>query len=268
MPSIPSTFSRTIGGSVGIIYWLNGKPWVATRGRFMSDHAQWATALIRTPEYADRIKNSNKGWTYVFEIIRNESRIVLRYDFEDLVWLGEVNIKTGKFQPSFYSNLGFRVPELHEFTDVQTLTSANLDGKEGYVLYYKSSGLLLKIKFDEYKRLHKIITGLSVLGIWEYMVANGVNSSAHDVVKDVPDEFFSWVEEIHKQLVTAYRSIHAETEAVFLQVKGMERAEAAKIIKTSKYPAVVFSMLDGKKTEELIWKMVRPTANKVLEISE
>ena len=38
----PEVYEK-LDGSLGILYYLNGKPWIATRGSFTSDQAVWAT---------------------------------------------------------------------------------------------------------------------------------------------------------------------------------------------------------------------------------
>jgi hypothetical protein len=46
----------------------------------------------------------------------------------------------------------------------------------------------MKIKGEEYLRLHKIMTNVSTTGIWE-MLSNGDN--VLELLKDVPDEFYT-----------------------------------------------------------------------------
>lgn len=56
--------------------------------------------------------------------------------------------------------------------------------EEGFVLHYPGTDLRLKIKFPEYVRLHKIVTGVSEIGIWEYM-RDG--KSMKELIENVPE---------------------------------------------------------------------------------
>ena len=67
----------------------------------------------------------HKGYTYLFEIINNENRIVVKSPFEDLVLLGMIDTKTG-YEVDLYgevndvrlknliSNLGFKVVKKYD----------------------------------------------------------------------------------------------------------------------------------------------------------
>jgi len=47
IPDEVPIISEKLDGSLGILYSLNGKSWIATRGSFMSDQAIWATEWWR-----------------------------------------------------------------------------------------------------------------------------------------------------------------------------------------------------------------------------
>ena len=61
--------------------------------------------------------------------------------------------------------------------------------KEGYVIKFKN-GFRMKIKGDEYVRLHKILTNISNRDIWEYLKDN---KPFDELLEKVPDEFNDWV---------------------------------------------------------------------------
>src|SRR3989304_2634754 len=76
-----------VHNSLGILYWLNDKPWITTRGSFTSDQALWATDWFRKNINCD---NLPKDLTLLFEIIFDMNRIVVKYDFEGLVFLAAI----------------------------------------------------------------------------------------------------------------------------------------------------------------------------------
>jgi RNA ligase len=68
--------------------------------------------------------------------------------------------------------------------------------REGFVLRFES-GQRVKIKFDEYKRLHKLLTGVSPKAIWDILRTGG---DLQKIVDRVPDEFHQWVRETENDL--------------------------------------------------------------------
>lgn len=68
-------------GSLGIYYPTVDGPAVATRGSFAGEQAQHATALYRV-QYQGKWAPVD-GWTYLFEIVYPQNRIVLDYGRTD-----------------------------------------------------------------------------------------------------------------------------------------------------------------------------------------
>jgi RNA ligase len=185
LPSWQPKVLEKLDGSLGILYHYAGKPYIATRGSFASDQANWATkwynehyhpsdsGLYTDPDWPE-------GYTPLFEIIYKENRIVVSYEYEGLVLLGLVNIKTGfelsSEETSTWGNRnGLRVAtEYQEFT-LEKCKSFAESNREGFVLQYWNSKapipLRIKIKTEEYVRLHKVITGLNPKGIWEHLMS-------------------------------------------------------------------------------------------------
>ena len=58
-----------------------------------------------------------------------------------------------------------RYDGINDFVNIKNLIS---NDKEGFVIRFKN-GFRMKIKGDEYIRLHKIVTNISNRDIWEYL---------------------------------------------------------------------------------------------------
>ncbi len=127
---------------------------------------------------------------------------------------------------------------------------------EGFVIKY-ASGFRVKIKLAEYVRLHKIITNFSTVDIWESL-AN--ERSFDEFLEIVPDEFYDWVKAKKKDLENAYSEIENECKRTFKAFE--DRKEAAEYFKTKKYSMILFKMLDGKKYDYIIWKLIKPKFEK------
>lgn len=133
---------------------------------------------------------------------------------------------------------------------------ASQDGtREGFVVRFES-GQRVKIKFEEYKRLHKLLTGVSPKAIWEVLRSG---SDLSQVIERVPDEFFQWVRETENHLRAAFATIEATARGQM--TFGGSRKEIAERFKQCQYPSVTFAMLDGKDYSDQIWRMIQPGGN-------
>jgi len=244
-----------LDGSLGILYRLDGKPYIASRGSFTSEQAQEATRLLHE-KYAASIPLLQEGLTYLFEIIYPENRIVVNYGTERALHLLAV-IETATGRELEPEDIGFPLVEkFHGIYDISKLKERSTENREGFVVRFRN-GFRVKVKFGEYLRLHRIVTGISNLSIWE-MLRDGVPQD--DLLEQVPDEFYRWVKETIHTLQSQYTAIEEQSKADFRILNT--RKETAMYFQTRKYPTVLFYMLDQKNYAPLIWKMVRPAYRK------
>lgn len=266
IPDERPTVSEKLDGSLGVLYWLNGKPWIATRGSFASDQAIWATNYFRT--YWERTGLKDDGTTHLFEIIYPENRIVVSYDYSDLVYLTSIDKETGKVVEVDYP---FRKAKKFDIDDVQNLLKLDEPNSEGFVLHYPIANTRMKIKFPEYVRLHRIVTGINEIAIWEHLREG---KPLAELVEKVPDEFFKWVGSVSERLCGEYNKIVEEAQKDYAQIHelmnsalvgGGSRKEWAEQITKKKNPGILFAMHDRKPVAPIIWKMVRPSGSRVFK---
>lgn len=254
------TVTEKMDGSLGISYFdpVGIKWYIATRGSFVSDQAIVATRLLNE-KYADFRNRMNPLNTYLFEIIYPQNRIVVDYgDEEKLVLLTVIETKTG--DEFTYKEIeafkGFipivpRFDGILDFTQIEQKSNA-----EGYVVYFPATGLRFKVKFDEYVRLHKIITGVNAKRIWEFL-KEGQPLDA--LLERVPDEFFQWITGVKTNLKMRYKVIEADAIDLFTSIQELPtRKDQAIAIKDSPLRGIVFNMLDRKPYDQNIWKMIEP----------
>lgn len=258
-------------GSLGILYFDGKMPYIATRGSFTSDQAKWATDWIQRNYPPQEDFKENK--TYLFEIIYTENRIVVDYKgLEELVLIGVIDTETGNESPFEMEvegeRLGLSYSKHRIYTDLgKIITEATALGsnEEGYVLHWPLDGnVRVKIKGDEYVRLHRILTQTSSKTLWE-MLRDG--KEVNEVIERVPDEFYNWVNKTIESLVKEYMHIKDVAAYDLALMKNTltqeyDRKTAAEWIKKKAYPAIMFKMLDGKDPKELIWKMIKPKYEK------
>jgi RNA ligase len=264
VPFEPFEVYEKLDGSLGILYWLDGEPNIATRGSFTSEQALKATQILQ--EKYDHIK-FNKGLTYLFEIIYPANRIVVDYgNIEDLFLLATIETDSGIEHPLPSINMPI-VKRYNGITEFKKLLEIQEPNKEGFVVRF-ASGQRVKLKFEDYKRLHKLLTGINAKYIWEHM-SSGADIST--LLEQVPDEYYGWVKSIQGNLQMQYLEIETQAKSDFntvaeimggLNTMRLFRKEAAIRFKDYKYPGILFAMLDGKNYTPMIWKMIRPSGEK------
>jgi RNA ligase len=266
------TATEKMDGSLGILYQAGGQLHLATRGNFISKQAREAMEILRDKGY-DRFAYDPE-WTYLFEIIYPDNRIVLDYgDRRDLILLDVIH-NDGNHSLSYDSltriagAIGCPVvrripletasePAFHEFIRNSAPNS------EGIVVRF-DDGLRVKVKYQEYVRLHKLLTGINARRIWEYLKdGNGLE----DLLDGVPDEFYAWVKFIVSEINTAFDKTRADARSIFDEARqrlgeaASRKDYAAEFTRHGRLSSILFSMLDGKDPAPIIWTMIRPEAS-------
>ena len=177
-----------LDGSLGIAFWTGTDWYVKTAGSFESEQAKWANEwfdMIIDPSVLDKSK------TYLFEIIYDEDKHPIEYDFEGLVLLGIIDTQTGIEEPlseilRVAKELNVRHAEVLEFTDFDEVVkyAKNLPKtKEGVVITFEN-GFKLKVKGDEFLALQKIFHFLTKDVVYENFLWNSVDANPETSVKD------------------------------------------------------------------------------------
>jgi len=257
-------------GSLGIMFKYNGEMVCATRGSFTSEQSKWMTEFALKYNYQDIIVD---GFTYLFEIIYPENRIVVNYEGQErLVLLGIINTETGEELP--YNDLfeGFDVVKKYDgIRDYSELKSKVEQNSEGFVVRF-SNGERMKIKGEEYLRLHKIMTNVSTTGVWELLSSGG---DINEFLKDVPDEFYKKVKDYADLLKYGFYRVSEDcgkSHNYFRygkyndrEIEPTKKQFAEHVINHGHppYRAVMFAMWDGKPYDKLIWNVLKPEFKKL-----
>ncbi|MEU4157597.1 RNA ligase [Actinoplanes sp. NPDC026670] len=259
-PGARVSVTDKMDGSLGVIY-HDGAGWaVATRGSFASDQAQHATEVLRD-RYGTFVPPA--GLTVLVEIIYPANRIVVDYrGLDDLVLLGAVEIATGRtFGPEAVPEWPGPVVESFTYaTFAEALAAPPRDGREGLVVHFIDADQRVKIKYADYVRLHRLVTGLTPRSVWE-ILANGGDLDA--LVEPLPDEFHVWVEGVATELTAEVDARAAAVEAAYETIvtslpEGWGRKEFAAQALRTEYRAELFLRLDGKDYRPGLWQRARP----------
>lgn len=239
----PFTVAEKLDGSLGIHYRWNGQDHIATRGSFHSEQAQWATDHYRQHYSPDTQLDPNL--THLFEIIYPSNRIVVDYgDREALVLLGALAIATGDAVPILWPHEQRAV--IYAIEQVGTPEALRDDwghlddgNFEGFVVTF-ADGYRIKVKLDEYVRLHRIMSSTSNRTIWE---AARAGTRIDKLFESVPDEFYQWAEGVYDDLIDRF---------TWMEIEARDNA------RKSSHAPLPFAMLDGKSYADTIWKRLRP----------
>ncbi len=220
------TVTEKVDGSLGIMFFYAGQFRFATAGSFISDQAKWAEKWMYKEIPVDKIDKTN---TYLFEIIYPENKIVVNYYFEGLVLLSvfdsyglEYEYEQIKWEASY---MGTHYAQRYDFEDMDSIlnNAKTLDrNSEGYVIRFKKNGIRLKVKGDEYVRIHRLVSRVTPIAIWE-SILNGDN--LNEIKKELPEEmendFNTIVEIIYGKLDTFLK----EVESLHIKTKLMSDKE-------------------------------------------
>ncbi len=268
LPLEPFTVTEKMDGSLGILFTLDGKPQIATRGSFTSEQAIRANRILQE-RYSDF--HFQPDCTYLFEIVYPENRIIVNYGTkEDLVLLAVIVTETGA-ELDIHSDAlkdTWPFPLVKRFdgiSDIAELRKVEQENAEGFVIRFES-GLRVKMKFAEYVRLHHIITHVNARIIWDLL---RTGQPLEPLLERVPDEFYTWVKRTRENLLQQFMIIETYAKAVVERVKHLPtRKEQAMIVTKEKYPGIVFAMLDKKNYQEMIWKLLYPEAARPFVVDE
>lgn len=256
--------SDKLDGSMGVGY-VNpktGKINIATRGSFASDQALHATEL-----YLNRYDGKwepRADSTYIWEIIYPENRIVIDYGSRDeLVLIGRINTETGKSTP---------LPEIDEWpfdraevfdhaTLEDSLKAAPRKNAEGIVVHFTESDVRVKIKQEDYVRLHRIVTGVTARRVWDVLASD---DDLEEWLAEMPEEFAVFIRETADGLQDQHDEILRDLEDKYSKIvtdlpEGFTQKDFALAVKTNatgKMQGLLFQRHKG--ITPSIWPMIRP----------
>jgi T4 RnlA family RNA ligase len=263
-------------GSLGISYWIGDEMFIATRGSFTSDQAIEANKILKE-KYSH--VHFDSRYTFLFEIIYPANRIVVDYgNKRDLILLAIIKTSTGEEFP--YSEFPKGLPVINRYHGIKDFSKVleQFDGLpgtefEGLVIRF-SSGFRVKVKTEDYKKLHSIYTGLSERDIWK-CISSGIGLK--EIVDVAPDELFGWIQSVEKNLRNEYSRVDSLAKMLYLDAKQWadndketrhQKSFALFVLKCDNkvLQSVAFQMYQNNKYEEIIWNSLYPDGNKKFKI--
>ncbi len=202
--------SEKVDGSLGIAYFPDAESEVevATRGSFTSKQAQWATRFLRASGL-----RLNREYTYLFEIVYPENRIIVDYGVaERLVFLEAIRISDGSATRTPPSGGGGEAAitdtcrhfdkEFKSLAEVRASAAANFDPQvEGYVVTLRS-GTRIKVKTAGYRQADR--EGRVTLQLHTFCFPPG--DQLEEAMDAVPDSKLALARELVAKADGAFRA--------------------------------------------------------------
>lgn len=255
IPNLPFKAYEKMDGSLGISYWIGNTMFLATRGSFKSDQAMIGTAILHSRGW-DVLNQLDKNLTYLFEIITQEDPKVVNYgELEEIFLLAVIDTNTGKeLNIDNFDHLFRPVPEWRNVKEWRNLRD-KIDGtnREGFVIKFEN-GFRLKLKYQEYFELHRLLYDLSDNTIFD-MLRNDQLDDLQVIIDKLPEPQKIKIEYIIDQYIAGFNVIKTQCVNDF-RSDFETRKDAAEYFKTCKYPSVLFAMLNGEDITRYIWKII------------
>lgn len=274
LPAGPYTVTEKFDGSLGIVFRWQDEVLLATRGSFHSEQAEHGTDILYRYMIQLGWRFPEEGFTHLFEIIYPANRIVVDYgSAERLQHLATIENATGEEMASMLGNYGeFSLLPASTPEDLKRMQVPN---REGYVLRY-ANGQRVKIKFDQYVELHRLVTGSDSVSIWECL-RNGQDPLA--TLTSLPDELYGWAEQTKTQLLSEYANAVQQTQEQYrsillslgtAQCEVPSRKDFAALAVQQEHPQLLFMLLDGNqaKLNDAVWKLIKPERAKPVTAEE
>jgi RNA ligase len=277
-------------GSLGILFYYDNQWVMATRGSFVSEQAIKGLNTVKSKYNLD---SWMKEYGYLVEIIYPENRIVVEYGEEKVVFLSVVLNESYTWEPTDDTELHWttacavlnangvkkgdivKTEQYFNYSEelFTSLKEKNEENKEGFVLRFQPGNVRVKIKFEEYVRLHKLMTQISTYDIWEHLKEG---KDILEILNNVPDEFDKWIKETANTIRYHHYMVGercGKTHDYFRYGKYSDKdpqptkkefAEHVQKNVNKNLHGIMFAIWDGKrdKVDELTWKLIKPKYSK------
>lgn len=297
-PTTNYSIWEKMDGSLSILFYY-GKDWIiCTKGSFTSDQAYKSREILHT-RYKDSLSKLDKEKTFLFEIIYPANRIVVDYgQREDLFLLGVIDTHSGEEEDlsnycsihKYEQEIGLTMVKhynnsLRGSNSYKALKDIVSDNQEGFIVRF-SNGDRIKIKGNEYIRLHKIMTAFSTISIWECLSSD---KPLESILHNVPDEFYTKVSFYACGLRNSYRSIEFRALHKYYNILfsmgvikdvlpyddkdlcigdinclwdnkevNIYRKEFSSYANLYNNSSILYKMLDSRDYSSIIWKLIKP----------
>ena len=249
-------------GSLGVLY-FNGEGYsLATKGSFTSEQSRHGTSVWNA-KYEGKVEPL-PGYTFLFEIVYRENKIVIDYgDMDDLVLLGAVEIDTGFYYASDKASamLGWtgQIAKVFPYKTLrEALEAPPRENAEGFVILAADHKRMVKYKYEDYLYLHRMVSNLTPRTVWERLYNK---ESVSDIVGSYPDEFQDEVTEYIDKIKVEFSDYIFQVALVYDSMKHIaSQKDFAQEALKYPYSAELFLLRQNKDIFQTVMKRIYPPA--------
>lgn len=269
VPDEPFEVFEKLDGSLGIIYFYNDAWRVATKGSLSSSQAIWATDWLNKQSLDGKLI---PGHTYLAEIIYPENRIVINYDRVGMTLLSSYDAEGNEMfriaLEELARRLGWDIAKSYKFDSLSDLVLHAKDlpaTEEGFIIRFQN-GYRLKVKGDEYCRIHRLISNITPLAIWDNLLHK---DDMKLLRREIPEEFLKDFDNIVDLLMDNIIKYHGLIFKTYEQTKHLSDKELGLMLSDLPDEARSFVFpyrkngqnFSDPKIHEGILRRIRPTGN-------
>ena len=264
VPNLPFDAYEKMDGSLGIMYWLNDVPYLATRGSFNSEQCKHGTEILHT-KYKNMWDRFDKSKTYLFEIIYPEDKHCIVYgpEVDDIFLLAVIDTDTG-----------LETDSIDNYRDVLSVTKhydgikdwKNIreqfdgDNREGFVIRF-SNGFRMKLKYEQYFKIHFLRSMLSKKYILECLADDKI-SNIEDYIGQLDEENQIYYRAKMQEIKDRYTEIENKMLDMYISPECFKnQKEYAEWVFGNPahkgFTGMMFSKAKGADYSKIIWKMIR-----------
>lgn len=271
----PYEITEKLDGSLIVVSFYKGDVIINSRGSFASEHAVFASDWLHTNvlSWIETSKNSSLlssiQYTYCFEAIFPEdsyTKVINYKDKRNLTLLAIINNNTG--EEISHNNMKFYIPyteitpmytpdNISEF--INKCKSRDISEGEGIVIKFTRSNKRIKIKSDEYIRLHRVLNNFNQKTVLDGLI-NG--DDLETIFTNIPDENYKelqlWIDQFNHNYNTIKSTSHKWADDVkSLPTRKDQSLYLLKNLDDKDILHIIFGILDGDDVKKRIWDTVR-----------
>lgn len=240
-------------GSLVIVFY-DGDNWRAcTRGAW--ENPQIDAAYRWLEEHCHKL---DPAFTWLFELVAPWNRIVVDYPDERMILLGVVHPQEDycmSYAETYRTGMERGLEPVEYVTQpIETIDrTAPFNNSEGYVARY-SNGFRVKIKYDDYKRIHAMLSTASTKKVVEVLA-----SGKREALENMPDEFMDWIRAEEARVTEQFNAVQCEARLLADRTTGCatQKDKALIILAGAKHlQPIAFSMINGKDWKPSAWRWV------------
>lgn len=257
-----------VDGSLGVVFCDTGSWRVATRGSFTSPQAAAGQRIL--DKCSEMLSMMGVGWTYLFEIVAPETRVVVPYDGERLVLLGAYK-PDGIFWDPF--SIGLDMGIFHQpkekvglsLAEVRAIAETMPATEEGFVCHWPRSGVRVKVKGAAYVAAHRAASHCRPLDVWA-LLRDGTQEARDTAKAAMPPGVAADLDILSAILMRKHEDWFCIADDWYRLNRGLDRkgyAQAMSYFKCKHMQRVAWALYDGKFDAAMkhIWDKIRPDNN-------